>query len=134
MILHDLSASMHPRRVRIFLAEKGMAQPTKVVDAVNGENKTDDFLRMNSMGRLPVLQLDVACVDMWPHRMEQQVSMPNADVFLHSGYFYPGRIVQVPAYVEWLREQVALTLKRLEGKLAGRFASCKVQNLLKRPV
>ena len=58
MILHDLSAGMHPRRVRIFLAEKGVSIPTKVVDAVNGENKTDDFLRMNPMGRLPVLQLD----------------------------------------------------------------------------
>jgi len=134
MILHDLSASMHPRRVRIFLAEKGVSPPTKVVDAVNGENKTDDFLRMNSMGRLPVLQLDAACVDMWTHRMEQQVSMPIADVFLHSGDFYRGRIVQVPAHAEWLREQVALTLKWLEGELACHLASCKVQNLLGRPV
>ncbi len=58
MILYDLPAGMHPRRVRIFLAEKGVSIPTKVVDAVNGENKTDDFLRMNPMGRLPVLQLD----------------------------------------------------------------------------
>lgn len=151
MILHDLSAGMHPRRVRIFLAEKGVSIPTKVVDAVNGENKTDDFLRMNPMGRLPVLQLDdgtaiaeslaicryietlhphpplwgedpleAARVDMWTRRMEQQVSTPIADIFRHSGDFYRGRIVQVPAYAEWLREQVVLTLKWLDGELAGR--------------
>lgn len=151
MILYDLPAGMHPRRVRIFLAEKGVSLPTKVVDAANGENKTDDFLRMNPMGRLPVLQLDdgtaiaeslAICryietlhpqpplwgegpldatrVDMWTRRMEQQISTPIADIFRHSGDFYRGRIVQVPAYAEWLREQVVLNLKWLDGELAGR--------------
>lgn len=151
MILYDLPAGMHPRRVRIFLAEKGVSLPTKVVDAANGENKTDDFLRMNPMGRLPVLQLDdgtaiaeslAICryietlhpqpplwgegpldatrVDMWTRRMEQQISTPIADIFRHSGDFYRGRIVQVPAYAEWLREQVVLNLRWLDGELAGR--------------
>ena len=58
MILHDLPAGMHPRRVRIFLAEKGLSIPVRVVDAAKDENKTDDFLRLNPMGRLPVLELD----------------------------------------------------------------------------
>jgi glutathione S-transferase len=151
MILYDLPAGMHPRRVRIFLAEKGVSLPTKVVDAAKGENKTNDFLRMNPMGLLPVLHLDngtalaeslaicryietlhphpplwgedpleAARVDMWTRRMEQQVSTPIVEIFRHSGDFYRGRIVQVPAYAEWLREQIVLTLKWLDGELAGR--------------
>jgi glutathione S-transferase len=151
MILHDLPAGMHTRRVRIFLAEKGLSVTTRVVDAVKGENKTDDFLRMNPMGRLPVLQLDdgtaiaeslaicrylealhpqpplwgegaleAARVDMWTRRMEQQVSTPMADIFLHSGDFYRSRIVQVPACAQWLREQVSQTLAWLDRELAGK--------------
>ena len=58
MILYDLPAGMHPRRVRIFMAEKGMTIPTQVVDAAKRENQQPEFLRLNPMGRLPVLQLD----------------------------------------------------------------------------
>ncbi len=151
MILHDLPAGLHTRRVRIFLAEKGLSVTTRVVDAVKGENKTDDFLRMNPMGRLPVLQLDdgtaiaeslaicrylealhpqpplwgegaleAARVDMWTRRMEQQVSTPMADIFLHSGDFYRNRIVQVPAYAQWLRERFSQTLAWLDSELADK--------------
>jgi glutathione S-transferase len=58
MILYDLPAGRHPRRVRIFIAEKGMTVPTRVVDAAKGENAQPDFLRLNPMGKLPVLELD----------------------------------------------------------------------------
>ncbi|MFN7863662.1 MAG: glutathione S-transferase family protein [Curvibacter sp.] len=58
MILYDLPSGMHPRRVRIFLAEKGVTIPTKVVDSSKGENQLPEFLQLNPMGRLPVLQLD----------------------------------------------------------------------------
>ena len=58
MILDDLPSGMHPRRVRIFLAEKGVTIPTKVVDSSKGENQLPEFLQLNPMGRLPVLQLD----------------------------------------------------------------------------
>jgi len=58
VILYDLPVGMHPRRVRIFLAEKRLSIPVRVVDAAKDENKTDDFLRLNPMGRLPVLELD----------------------------------------------------------------------------
>jgi glutathione S-transferase len=58
MILHDLTPGMHPRRVRIFLAEKGVALERREVDAAGGANATPDFLRLNPLGRLPVLELD----------------------------------------------------------------------------
>ena len=47
MILHDLSAGMHPRRVRIFMAETGIAIDRCEVDAAGGANAIPDFLRLN---------------------------------------------------------------------------------------
>ena len=58
MILHDLSAGMHPRRVRIFMAEKGISFERREVDAAGGANALPDFLRLNPLGKLPVLELD----------------------------------------------------------------------------
>jgi len=58
MILHDLAAGMSPRRVRIFLAEKGISIERREVDAAGGANSTPDFLRLNPLGKLPVLELD----------------------------------------------------------------------------
>jgi glutathione S-transferase len=49
---------MHPRRVRIFLAEKGISIERREVDAAGGANATQDFLRLNPLGKLPVLELD----------------------------------------------------------------------------
>jgi glutathione S-transferase len=58
MILHDLSAGMHPRRVRIFMAEKGISIERREVDAAGGANAMPAFLRLNPLGKLPVLELD----------------------------------------------------------------------------
>ncbi len=58
MKLYNLKAGMNPRRVRIFLAEKGITIPTIDIDMMKGENGTAEFLRMNPLGKLPVLELD----------------------------------------------------------------------------
>jgi glutathione S-transferase len=58
MILHDLTPGMHPRRVRIFIAEKGLSIERREVDAAGGANATAGFLRLNPLGKLPVLELD----------------------------------------------------------------------------
>jgi len=49
---------MHPRRVRIFMAEKGISIERREVDAAGGANALPDFLRLNPLGKLPVLELD----------------------------------------------------------------------------
>jgi len=56
--LYDLKGGMNPRRVRIFLAEKGLEIPVQLVDMTKGENSKPEFLAMNPMGKLPVLELD----------------------------------------------------------------------------
>ena len=58
MKLYDLKAGTNPRRVRIFLAEKGIDIPKVEVDMLKGENKSTDFLAKNPMGTMPVLELD----------------------------------------------------------------------------
>jgi glutathione S-transferase len=58
MLLHDLAAGMNPRRVRIFLAEKGLTVPIRRLDGVAGENRDPAFLALNPLGTLPVLELD----------------------------------------------------------------------------
>jgi glutathione S-transferase len=58
MKLYNLSAGMNPRRVRIFLAEKGVEIPLQEVDVAKGENAAPEFLDLNPIGKLPVLELD----------------------------------------------------------------------------
>jgi len=58
MILHDLTPGMHPRRVRILLAEKGVAIERREVDAMAGANAAPAFRTLNPLGKLPVLELD----------------------------------------------------------------------------
>lgn len=52
----------NPRRVRIFLAEKGITVPFEEIDLMKGELKTPEFTKLNSFQRVPVLLLDDATV------------------------------------------------------------------------
>lgn len=58
MKLYDYKAGPNPRRVRIFLAEKGISVPLVHTDIVKREQKTPDFLTKNPIGSIPVLELD----------------------------------------------------------------------------
>jgi glutathione S-transferase len=48
----------NPRRVRIFLAEKGIEVPFEQVDLMKGDLKTDAFTKLNRLQRVPVMVLD----------------------------------------------------------------------------
>ncbi len=58
MRLFDSGRAPNPRRVRIFLAEKGMQVPTEQVDIAALQHKTPEFTALNPLQRLPVLQLE----------------------------------------------------------------------------
>ncbi|MBB4185686.1 glutathione S-transferase family protein [Sinorhizobium terangae] len=45
-------------RVRIFMAEKGITLPMVNIDFFKGEHRAPDFLKLNSLGQIPVLELD----------------------------------------------------------------------------
>jgi glutathione S-transferase len=48
----------NPRRVRIFLAEKGITVPTQELSIIKGEHKADEFTAKYPPGQLPALELD----------------------------------------------------------------------------
>jgi glutathione S-transferase len=58
MRLYDCAGAPSPRRVRIFLAEKGIRVPTVQVDLRNGEQFSDGFRAINPDCTVPVLTLD----------------------------------------------------------------------------
>ena len=58
MKLYDGGRAPNPRRVRIFLAEKGISVPLVFIDINQMEHKTQEFAGLNPMQRTPVLQLD----------------------------------------------------------------------------
>ncbi len=58
MKIYDDRPAPNPRRVRIFLAEKGIDVPFERVDIMKGEHKAPEFRRKSPMARLPVLELD----------------------------------------------------------------------------
>jgi len=45
-------------RTRIFLAEKGIEVPRTYLDFEKGEHRAPEFLKLNSLGQVPVLVLD----------------------------------------------------------------------------
>ncbi|MDB5578547.1 MAG: Glutathione S-transferase, N-terminal domain [Bradyrhizobium sp.] len=58
MKLHQMRRGTNPRRVIIYLAEKGIDVPRVEVDGAAREHKTAAFLAMNPAGKVPVLELD----------------------------------------------------------------------------
>jgi glutathione S-transferase len=48
----------NPRRVRVFLAEKGIEVPYEELDLMQGALKTAEFTKLNPFQRVPVLVLD----------------------------------------------------------------------------
>jgi glutathione S-transferase len=58
MKLYDCAGAPSPRRVRIFLCEKGIAVPTVPVDLRHGEQFTEAFRAINPDCTVPVLELD----------------------------------------------------------------------------
>ena len=58
MKLYDSRLAPNPRRTRIFLAEKGVAIPTKQVDMVAMQHKTPEYTAINPLQRMPALVLD----------------------------------------------------------------------------
>ena len=58
MKLYDGGRAPNPRRVRIFLAEKGLSLPLVFIDMAKGEHQSADFTAKNPAQRIPALELD----------------------------------------------------------------------------
>ena len=58
MKLYHFVGAPNPKKVRVYLAEKGIQVPMQSVDIISGENRKPEFLKKNPLGGLPVLELD----------------------------------------------------------------------------
>jgi glutathione S-transferase len=58
MKIYDFQLAPNPRRLRIFVAEKGLKIPMEQCDIFTGKNRTPEMLKKNPAGGLPVLELD----------------------------------------------------------------------------
>nr|WP_315222861.1 glutathione S-transferase family protein [uncultured Duganella sp.] len=59
MKFYTSSRTPNPRRVAMFMAEKGLADIEQVqIDLSTGQNRSAEFLEKNPFGRVPVLELD----------------------------------------------------------------------------
>jgi len=58
MKLYDCAVAPNPRRVRMFVTEKGLEIPKIEVDILGGENLEPAYLAVNPRGLLPSLELD----------------------------------------------------------------------------
>lgn len=95
MRLFDYDRAPSPRRVRIFLAEKGLDVPRVAVDIAAGEQFGDEFRRINPECTVPVLERDdggyvsevIAICDYIEHQVPQppligRVPEERADVLM----------------------------------------------------
>src|SRR5262245_65914741 len=59
MKVYDFAGAPNPKKLRVYLAEKGLNVPMEQVDILSGKNRTPEFLaQKNPLGGLPVLELD----------------------------------------------------------------------------
>jgi glutathione S-transferase len=58
MRLYDGGRAPNPRRVRVFLAEKGISIPREQVDLGKLEHKSPAYAAVNPLQRVPALELD----------------------------------------------------------------------------
>ena len=58
MKLYDGGRAPNPRRVRVFLAEKGISVPTEQIDLGAMGHKSPEFVAVNPLQRVPALLLD----------------------------------------------------------------------------
>jgi glutathione S-transferase len=58
MKLWTAGVAPNPRRVSIFIAEKGIEVPTVEIDLAKNEHHDPEFVAKNPLGRVPVLVLD----------------------------------------------------------------------------
>ena len=62
MLLYTTPLAPNPRRVRIFLAEKGITVPMRDVDLMALEHRGEEYAKVNPLMAVPALELDDGAV------------------------------------------------------------------------
>lgn len=109
MKFYDLPASPNARRVRIFMAEKGLKIENQVVDMMKGENNEPNLMGHTALER--------AHIEMWHRRAEIEFLLPTISIWVNSAKLWEGRRTQIPAWAEALTSQLEQSMKWLNREL-----------------
>src|SRR6476646_4966197 len=125
MKLYDGGRAPNPRRVRIFLAEKGIEIEKQQVDLGTLEHKGAAYTAINPLQPEPALfgrtGREAAIVEMWNRRIEHHLLFCVAQVFRHlHPAMKPLEDPQVAAWGEANKPRAMEFLKLLDGELASR--------------
>ena len=147
-LLVDCHPAPNPRRVRMFMAEKGIVLPVEQVDIMAGDQFRDHAARVGTH-HVPALRLidgrwltetvaicrylealwpdpnlmgrdplEVAEIEMWTRRIEFQLMTPIAAVLRHGNPKMAVMEDQCPAWAEANRPRVTAALAWLDARLA----------------
>jgi glutathione S-transferase len=109
--LYETRMAPNPRRVRIFLAEKGVEVPTVQIDLGKLEHREPAFLAKNPLGKVPVLELDDG------RMLAESVAICRYFEGFHPDPPLMGVDAEDRAFVEmWNR--------RMESEIFGNIANC----------
>jgi len=134
--------------IRIY-ARKNIDIPIEMLDVMKGETRLSEHVARNSLGEIPVLELDdgtylsesiaicryleslypetplmgqtpleVAKIEMWNRRMEQQIMGPHGQLGLHIIPIFADKIEQISAYAETQRRLIDKNWAWLDSELA----------------
>lgn len=96
MLLYTHPISQHARRVRILCHELGLVVEEKVVDLQSGEHKSEDFLKINPVGQIPVLS-DGALNLAESHAIMRYLALNKG-----GDAFYPERLrPEIDRWLDW---------------------------------
>lgn len=85
-------------RVMIYMAEKGIEIPTQSIDLMANEGQAPEFLKINALGQVPVLQLDDG------RHLTESVAICRYLESLHPSPSLFGETPEEQAFIEmWIR-------------------------------
>jgi glutathione S-transferase len=148
-LLVECRPAPNPRRVRIFLAEKGVSLATEQIDIMTGAHFRDHAARVGTH-HVPALRLsdgrwltetvaicryiealhpepnllgrdplEAAEIEMWQRRMEFDLFLPIAAVLRHGNPKMAVLEAQCPEWAEASRPRVLEGLRRLDARLGA---------------
>ena len=109
-LYNEANPAPNPRRVRIFMAEKAISIPLVPVSMRAGAHKSPEFIAKNSLGQVPVLELDDGST------LSESIAICRYLEELHPApaLFGDGA---------WRRAQIDMWIRRIEFALMNRIGA-----------
>ncbi|WP_109354036.1 glutathione S-transferase family protein [Sphingorhabdus sp. EL138] len=147
MKLYDANAG-NAKRVRVFIAEKGIDVPRKVLE-LGTDTRTPEYLKVNSLGEVPALELDngdvitesiAICrylelafpenplmgrtpfeqgnIEMWSQRVYSQLFLTIGLMVRHQLPLFADVLEQIPAFADAQRKAMPEKWRWLNKEMA----------------